>query len=104
MIETMIQEEDPLRVVNGLFDAIQEYALEPTDAQVPVFYKGSDFIIRDYIIYNAYRICSELEIKAIVCYTYNGYTTARLAALHPRVPIIAFTSVDETYRYINTLW
>jgi len=104
MIETMIQEEDPLRVVNWLFDAIQEYALQPTDAQVPVFYKDSDFIIRDYIIYNAYRICSELEIKAIVCYTYNGYTTARLAAMHPRVPIIAFTSIDETYRYINTLW
>jgi pyruvate kinase len=102
-IETLIHEDDPLRVASSLFEYITDFALEPRKTDLTTFYKDSDFIIRDYIIYNAYRIIQELEVKAIVCYTHNGYTTARLAALNPTVPIIAFTSIDETYRYINTL-
>jgi hypothetical protein len=35
------------------------------------FDQDDDFVVRDYIIYNAYRITKELDIKAIVCFTDN---------------------------------
>jgi pyruvate kinase len=60
--------------------------------------------ITDYIIYNAYRISKELDIKAIICPTESGYTPARLSSLKPSVPIISFTKNDDAYRYINLLW
>jgi len=59
--------------------------------------------ITDYIIYNAYRISKELNIKAIICPTESGYTPARLSSLKPSVPIISFTKNDDAYRYINLL-
>lgn len=63
-----------------------------------------DKYIADYMIYNAYRIAQELDIKAIICPTESGHTPARLSSLKPNVPIISFTKNDEAYRYINLLW
>jgi pyruvate kinase len=63
----------------------------------------SEYLINDYIIYNAYRSVGELGIKAIICYTENGYTAARLASYRPNIPIIAFTKNDFAYRYLNLL-
>jgi pyruvate kinase len=63
----------------------------------------SEYLINDYIIYNAYRSVWELGIKAIICYTENGYTAARLASYRPNIPIIAFTKNDFAYRYLNLL-
>ncbi len=102
-IETMIHEEDPLRICSTMFEILSEISVTPQKTDIHDFYKWSDFIIRDYIIHNAYRITEELDIRAIVCFTHNGYTPARLASLHPHIPIIAFSSIDTTYRYINTL-
>lgn len=102
-IETMIQEEDPVRVCSTMFEILSDIADKPQKTDAALFYKGSDFIIRDYIIHNAHRITEELDVRAIVCFTHNGYTPARLSSLHPDIPIIAFSSVDTTYRYINTL-
>ena len=39
-----------------------------------------------------------------VCFTENGYTSARLSSLTPKVPVITFTKSDETYRYLNMIW
>jgi pyruvate kinase len=63
-----------------------------------------EFFINDYIIYNAYRSIVELGVKAVICYTENGYTAARLASYRPNIPIIAFTKNDYAYRYLNLLW
>lgn len=104
MIETMINEDDPLRVITALFEVVSEFPVAKSKKESQPFYHPSDdFLVRDYIIYNAHKITEDLDVKAIVCFTHNGYTTARLSALNPAVPIIAFSSVDETYRYINTL-
>lgn len=62
-----------------------------------------EYLINDYIIYNSYRSVMELGIKAIICYTENGYTAARLASYRPNIPIIAFTKNDYAYRYLNLL-
>ncbi len=103
MIETMIREEAPLEIITKLNDLTTKYEEEEKQIKVSDFYEQNDFIVRDYIIYNSYRISRELDIKALVCFTENGYTTARLASLNPNIPIIAFTKLDETYRYLNSL-
>jgi len=103
MIETMIQEDAPLEVISKFNELTAEHEESKKSIVVNNFYEQNDFVVRDYIIYNAYRISQELEIKAMVCYTENGYTTARLASLNSNVPLISFTKSDETYRYLNSL-
>ncbi|MBP6086395.1 hypothetical protein KA478_04395 [Patescibacteria group bacterium] len=60
--------------------------------------------ITDYLIYNTYRTSKEMNIKAIICFTHNGYSVSRLSTLKPSIPVIAFTKVDDTYKYLNLLW
>lgn len=103
MIETMIVEEAPLQIITELNELLQKHEDDDKIISLKEHYEDWDFIVRDYIIYNAFRITEELDIKAIVCYTENGYTTSRLASLAPKVPIIAFTKLDETYRFLNSL-
>ena len=61
-------------------------------------------IRRDYIIYNAFRTTKELDITAIICFSDNGYTAARLASLSPNIPILAFTQSTDTYRFFSLVW
>ena len=103
MLETMIQEEDPLNIITEVSEKLNKYELKVPPCQLGTFYERSEFLVRDYIIYNAHRITQEMPIKAIVSYTENGYTAARLSSLNPLVPIITFTKSDETYRFLNTL-
>ena len=103
MLETILQEDDALDIITDLSDTIDKYELKFKSTDVKPFYKEDDYMIRDYILFNAHRIVEEIGVKAIVSYTENGYATARLSSLNPKVPLIAFTKSDETYRYLNML-
>lgn len=103
MLETILVEDEALDLITILSDTIDKYELKFDYPQEKPFYRDDDFMIRDYILFNAYRIIWEVWIKAIVSYTENGYATARLSSLNPKVPLIAFTKFDETYRYLNML-
>ena len=100
---------EPMIIEDEVFDAIEklETTLEKLELEYepknPVRFDEKDFEIRDYIIFNAYRITQELDIRAIVCFTENGYTAARLASLNPAVPIITFTKSTHTYRFLNVV-
>ncbi len=103
MLDTILQEDEALDIITDLSDTIDKYELKFKIHEVKPFYKDDDFMIRDYILFNAYRIMEEVWVKAVVSYTENGYATARLSSLNPKVPVIAFTKSDETYRYLNML-
>ena len=62
-----------------------------------------EYKINDYITYSGYRAITELGIRAVICYTENGYTAAKLSSYRPDIPVVAFTKNDATYRYINLL-
>jgi len=100
---------EPMIIEDEVFDAIEklETTLEKLElkyeAKKPVRFDEKDFEIRDYIIFNAYRITQELDVRAIVCFTENGYTAARIASLNPAVPIITFTKSTHTYRFLNVV-
>ncbi|HRX63646.1 MAG TPA: pyruvate kinase [Candidatus Absconditabacterales bacterium] len=103
MLEPMIKEDDPLNILTEICDILDKYELKLPKEDAKRFEDDEDSVVRDYIIYNAYRVTKELEIKAIVCFTDNGYTAARLSSLAPKVPVITFTKSDETYRYLNMI-
>lgn len=104
MLNTLLKEEDTLNMITDISEWLEKHELCTPHESLGEFYKDDEnFLVRDYIIYNAYRITKEVDVKAIVSYTENWYTSARLSSLKPQVPLIAFTKVDETYRYINML-
>jgi pyruvate kinase len=104
MLNTFLKEDDTINLITELSDSLEKHELEINlETKEPFYDKNDNFLVRDYIIYNAYRITNEIEVKAIVSFTENGYTSARLSTLSPAVPVIAFTKIDETYRYINML-
>ena len=102
-LEPMINEDEVFDAIEKLETTLEKLELkyEPKD---PARFDEKDFEIRDYIIFNAYRITQELDIRAIVCFTENWYTAARIASLNPSVPIITFTKSTHTYRFLNVVW
>lgn len=101
-LETMIIEDDVFDTINTLELQTEKYELVVKEKKIQRF-DEAEFEVRDYIIYNAYRITQELDIKAIVCFTDNGYTSARVASLNPKVPVITFTKSNYTYRFLNLI-
>ncbi len=103
MLDTLLQEDDPLTNITQLSETLDELELKIQKEDLIRFYANNEFLVRDYIIYNAYRTTQEVDVRAMVLYTENGYSAGRLSSLKPRVPIIAFTKNDENYRYLNML-
>lgn len=103
MLDTLLQEDDPLNVITQLSDTLDTLELKIAPQELTKFYANNEFMVRDYIIYNAHRATQEVDVRAMVLYTENGYSAGRLSSLKPRVPIIAFTKSDENYRYLNML-
>lgn len=103
MLDTLLQEDDPLTMITQLSDTLDNLELKITAQELTRFYANNEFMVRDYIIYNAHRATQEVDVRAIVLYTENWYSAGRLSSLKPRVPIIAFTKSDENYRYLNML-
>ena len=102
-LEPMIIEDEVFDAIEKIETTLEKYELK-YQPKNPVRFDEKDFEIRDYIIFNAYRITQELDVRAIVCFTENGYTAARIASLNPAVPIITFTKSSHTYRFLNVVW
>lgn len=103
MLDTLLREDDPLTMITQLSDTLDKLELKIAPQELTRFYANNEFMVRDYIIYNAHRATQEVDVRAMVLYTENGYSAGRLSSLKPRVPIIAFTKNDENYRYLNML-
>jgi len=101
VLEHIIEEEQTLPIITEVYELLEKHEMDIEDKEASRFDDDDNFAVRDYIIYNAYRVTRELNIKAIVCFTDNGYTSSRLSSLAPKVPVITFTKSDETYRYLN---
>jgi len=96
--------EDPLESVNAIFDYLKKQAPENyRNGDISKYYNKDETEIMDYIVASAYRMTKELYVKAIICYTTNGYIATKLSALKIDLPIIAFTKNDDTFRYLTLL-
>lgn len=104
LMETFVWEDDVYDSIEKVGDALSalEDTMQPKD--LVRFDQKGEFEVRDYIIYNAFRTTKELDITAIICFSDNGYTAARLASLSPNIPILAFTQSTDTYRFFSLVW
>ena len=71
MIDTMLREDDPLALITELSEILDKFELKLHEKELPRFYENNEFMVRDYIIYNAYRATKEVNPRAIVSYTEN---------------------------------
>lgn len=96
--------EDPTDYIIQIYEHISAiHSSIPYDIDFQKAKIDEEYKINDYITYSSYRAITELWVRAVICYTENGYTAAKLSSYRPDIPIIAFTKNDATYRYINLL-
>jgi pyruvate kinase len=103
--DDLIDLDDPTIYVEETFNMMHEHQRKETP-QIPLESAriAEEYKTTDYIVYSAYRAIKDIDVKAIIIYTENGYTATMLSAYRPNIPIIAFTKNDAAYRYINLLW
>lgn len=104
MLETFLIEEEVFDTIEQTGDILSAYELKPASKEPRRFEEISEYEVRDYIIYNAFRSIEELNIKTTICFTGNGYTVSRFSSLSPKIPIITFTQSKDTYRYLSLVW
>jgi len=66
----MIIEDEVFDAIEKIETTLEKYELK-YQPKNPIRFEEKDFEIRDYIIFNAYRITQELDVRAIVCFTEN---------------------------------
>ncbi len=59
---------------------------------------------RGVISYAARDIGERLDVKALVAFTQSGDTVRRLARLHSRLPLLAFTPIQEVRSQLTLSW
>jgi pyruvate kinase len=64
----------------------------------------SEEYVPDSICYNACVMAEQTSAKAIISFTYSGYTALRLAAQRPHARIYAFTANEKLLRRLPLLW
>lgn len=103
--DDVLDMDDPTDFIVGFFeDILAQQLIELPNIELEEASIDPEYKTNDYIIYSAYRAIRELDVKAIICFTENGYTASKLSSYRPAIPLIAFTKSDATYRYINLLW
>lgn len=60
--------------------------------------------LADSICYSACNMAEQTRAKAIVIYTYSGYTALRIASHRPSALIIAFTDNRRVMRKLSLVW
>jgi len=66
--------------------------------------KNSSTYISDAICYNAARISSELDARAIIGMTFSGYTGFMLSSYRPKADIFIFTENRDLLNTLSICW
>jgi len=96
----------PLRVIQvmgKILSNIEEHGNLIYDKELKADRKSETFI-SDAICYNAARISSELQAKAIVGMTFSGYTSFMLSSYRPKADIFIFTENVDLLNSLSLCW
>lgn len=66
--------------------------------------KNQSRFITDSICFNACRLSSRVESKAILTMSFSGYTAYKLASQRPQAEIFVFTSNRQILTQLNLIW
>jgi pyruvate kinase len=87
-----------------------ERIIEFTEQNSTIFYKNikpilsSEDYLPDSVCYNASVMAEQTGAKAIITFTYSGYTAYRLSCHRPQADIFAFTGNETLLRKLPLLW
>ncbi len=89
---------DAVRTMARIITAVEENSIEaPPLTHIPRTKRG-------VISYAARAIGEQLDAKALVAFTASGDTVRRLARLHTRLPLLAFTALPEVRSQLALTW
>lgn len=102
--ETSIGAHPPLviRAMSKIVRKMEESELIYNREEVPV--KNQDRFVSDSICFNATRLSSQVNAKAIVTMSFSGYTAYKIASQRPKSKIFVFTSNREILTQLNLVW
>ena len=98
--------EYPLEAVRAMDRIIREMERQPLVAmpeerRLP---PGQEVSVEDAIAIGTSAVARMLKTPLIVTLTRGGFTARKVAALRPRVPILAVTTEPTTYRQLALVW
>jgi len=98
--------EYPLRVVDYMVKIIKEvekgYDELYNHERIPE--KNQERFITDSICFNACRLATSIEAKAIVTMTHSGYTAFKISSQRPRASVFVFSSNKFLLSMMSLVW
>lgn len=91
----------PLDTVRTMSRIVRAVEADP-DAVPPL--KHTPRTRRGVICQAAVDIAERLNVKAVVAFTTSGDTMKRVARLHPRIPLVAFTTTEAVKNQLALSW
>ncbi|MBW7868646.1 MAG: pyruvate kinase [Brumimicrobium sp.] len=102
--ETSVGKHPPLviKAMSKIVSKIEESDSIYYREEVPV--KNQERFISDSICFNATRLGSQVNAKAIVTMSFSGYTAYKIASQRPKSEIFVFTMNKEILTQLNLVW
>lgn len=96
----------PLKVIDCMVKIIEEveegYEALYHHERIPE--KNQERFITDSICFNACRLASSVDAKAIVTMTHSGYTAFKISSQRPQAPIFVFSGNKFLLSMMNMVW
>ena len=96
----------PIRVIKAMSKVVrnvEKYASLQMEEFPPVDKKNGRFL-SDTICYNACKIASQVEAKAVMTMTHSGYNAFKIASFRPPSKICIFTNNRKIMNTLSLLW
>jgi len=96
----------PVKTVQMMASIIQQSEDHIDEWGHPYFDPTEDAIHDDAVAITraARELAHDRSVAAIAVFTRSGRTARLMSKARPHVPILAFTPVEKTYRYLSMLW
>jgi pyruvate kinase len=92
----------PIEAVRTMTRIVAEVESEPVAVVPPLRHPGRT--AGDLLAQSARDIAEGLGAQALAAFTQSGDTVRRLARLHPRLPLLAFTPIPEVRNQLSLTW
>jgi pyruvate kinase len=94
----------PVESVRAMDRIIREMERHPPPTRDERRFAQGEVTVEDAIAWGTYGVARMLKTPLIVTLTKGGFTSRKVAALRPPVPILAVTTELTTYRQLALVW
>jgi pyruvate kinase len=94
----------PVEAVNAMDRIIREMERHALTREERRLVARDDVTVEDAIAIGTHAVARMLKTPVIVTLTQGGFTTRKVSALRPPVPILGVTTVPTTFRQLALVW